>query len=615
MMDYDDAEVVQELSCSDQDSLSLLQDLPARQSRDAAEDGAATDPGAKTGNKETENKINLNQRKRKQPEKAAAASSSSANVKIKTSKFIHKRNGKGETHLHRACRKNDLALVKMLIQAGISVNEEDNAGWTALHEASGVGAEAVVEELLKAGAMVNARSCNGVTPLHDAVALGNYQVVKLLLQNGSNPSDRDVGGRSALDLAAEENLKDLLRTYQTSPVTLERPCEEAAESTQPVVAALNPESRVVSGASGVSNTTNLRSGESRGGGGAKEPNDAGFDYSLRAQSHSMTVAAVLEDMRTKQTETSAWPLRDLKDAEKYRAAITQIQSVLTYILEKQRSEKENLARKYRTVPDHFHQPVLKSQLLSLASCQRNLVEILQKQTQLEEAYVSAKAKMSHHSSTLRGDVLKRQLPGDGFTQESSAGLLKPGETSSCRQCRERSGSCRPVRQAKGRNAPMQTSAEDNGRCLHRLVQAGVLTPGSGLQLTLKGKQHTAHMRADGSIISKGKLHQAPERWLESILGNNIPVSSAYALDKVTFRDKPLSHYFLNMEAEENGSRADSAQQEPTPGAGNLYQMLKNIKIVRLVSDDEFLPSATMDYYWDKLLKQTPSQFEDWDTEL
>lgn len=52
-------------------------------------------------------------------------------------------------------------------------------------------------------------------------------------------------------------------------------------------------------------------------------------------------------------------------------------------------------------------------------------------------------------------------------------------------------------------------------------------------MVLQGHQQFAHVQGDGSIKdSKGKLHQVPEHWLESIIGNNIPVSSAYAWDKV-----------------------------------------------------------------------------------
>jgi len=50
-------------------------------------------------------------------------------------------------------------------------------------------------------------------------------------------------------------------------------------------------------------------------------------------------------------------------------------------------------------------------------------------------------------------------------------------------------------------------------------------------------------------------------------------------------------------------------------AGNLNDLLKKIKIIHLVDDNELLPSALMDYYWDKLSKQSPAELDDWETEL
>lgn len=52
-------------------------------------------------------------------------------------------------------------------------------------------------------------------------------------------------------------------------------------------------------------------------------------------------------------------------------------------------------------------------------------------------------------------------------------------------------------------------------------------------LLLKGHCHSAHVLAKGCVKDcKGKLHLAPEHWLETIFCNNIPVSSTYAWNKV-----------------------------------------------------------------------------------
>ncbi|XP_048045151.1 ankyrin repeat domain-containing protein 31 isoform X3 [Megalobrama amblycephala] len=129
-------------------------------------------------------------------------------------KSLHKRNGLGETQLHRACIGGDLQLVKRLIEAGIDVNVSDNAGWTALHEACSRGFVDVVEQLLEAGADVTSRGLNGCNPLHDAVESGTYEIVRLLLQFGSSPHDKNMLGQSAVDLAAHESIKELLLTFK-----------------------------------------------------------------------------------------------------------------------------------------------------------------------------------------------------------------------------------------------------------------------------------------------------------------------------------------------------------------------------------------------------------------
>ncbi|XP_030579545.1 ankyrin repeat domain-containing protein 31-like [Archocentrus centrarchus] len=635
-----------DLSSSDDDSLSLLQDLSAWQNRGAAEVILTTDSGPEAEDKEMKKKtgVNINEHKAAEPVMSsriqptagcAEPSSQSAKVSrcVKIPKTtLHKRNGKGETLLHTACKKRDLTQVKLLIQAGISVNMEDHAGWTALHEASAVGDEAVVEELLKAGADVNVRSCDGVTPLHDAVYSGHYQVVKRLLEFGSNASEKHIGGLTAFDMAKEESIRELLRTFQAPSVTHTKSCNASAQHRQPEPCC--HEQLSCHSSCSYSETSDLQWRKAGGRDRTRGPGDfqlSGKDtnthnvralhYRLAAEagfnpSHAEAITVVLEEVRRKQTEVSTWPLTSLKDAGRYRDALAEIQRVLIEVLAKQHSEKDKLARKYRSVPVCLRHCVLKGQLSSLAACQRTLMEMLQKHKHLVDAYITTKARLSPDSSKPRET---RSCNEGSRKAAAQASLLRCAQTANSYTDAAQPGSALQhfKLMKRGKNALIQTRAKDNSRCLSKLIQGGVISPGGALQLLWKGHCHFAQVLADGSILSKGKVHLAPECWLESILGNNIPVGSAYAWDKVTFKSRPLSYYLLNMEAEgntaqrspEENCRERSSPETITTETGSFNHLMK-IKIIHLVDDEELLPNALMDSYWDKLIK---GESEDWES--
>ncbi|XP_021397218.2 SMC5-SMC6 complex localization factor protein 1 isoform X2 [Lonchura striata] len=99
---------------------------------------------------------------------------------------VHKRNIKGETALHKACRNNKVErLIQLLSLPGTDINVKDYAGWTPLHEACNHGSTACVREILERCPEVDLLSqVDGVTPLHDALSNGHVEIGKLLLQHG-----------------------------------------------------------------------------------------------------------------------------------------------------------------------------------------------------------------------------------------------------------------------------------------------------------------------------------------------------------------------------------------------------------------------------------------------
>lgn len=108
-----------------------------------------------------------------------------------------------------AYRDSTLAIVKLLLANGATVNEADEAGETPLMLAARGGSIETVQTLLKAGAAINAKDRKGQTALVYATReiyttnrIGS-QIVKLLLAAGARINEVDASGRSALIHALE----------------------------------------------------------------------------------------------------------------------------------------------------------------------------------------------------------------------------------------------------------------------------------------------------------------------------------------------------------------------------------------------------------------------------
>ncbi|NXS98986.1 BARD1 protein, partial [Jacana jacana] len=146
---------------------------------------------------------------------------------------IARRNYKGETLLHVASIKGDLAAVEELLKNGADPNVKDNAGWTPLHEACNHGHKEVVELLLQHKALVNTTGYQNDSPLHDAAKNGHTSIVELLLLHGASRDAVNIFGLRPVDYAENEKMKSVLTLpVKNESFSLNQPCETLSPSQQ-----------------------------------------------------------------------------------------------------------------------------------------------------------------------------------------------------------------------------------------------------------------------------------------------------------------------------------------------------------------------------------------------
>ncbi|KAG5276206.1 hypothetical protein AALO_G00129180 [Alosa alosa] len=136
----------------------------------------------------------------------------------------------GMSALHAAAHMGHHALVVWLATfTDISLSCQDKEGATALHFAASAGHHRILERLLRLGAQV-LQDYWGGTPLHDAAENGELECCRVLLAGRVSPSERDVDGFTAADLAdynGHYDCANYLRAAERIPSTTDNPIEEA----------------------------------------------------------------------------------------------------------------------------------------------------------------------------------------------------------------------------------------------------------------------------------------------------------------------------------------------------------------------------------------------------
>ncbi|XP_061624297.1 uncharacterized protein LOC133475450 [Phyllopteryx taeniolatus] len=269
---------------------------------------------------------------------------------------------------------------------------------------------------------------------------------------------------------------------------------------------------------------------------------------------SVAIQEILKGIEEKQMEMSTWPLTQTEDGVRYYAALTEILKVLTEVLVRQRLEKDNLTHKYKCIYTPNLQHGLKIQLISLASRQRNIVGILQRQMDLVQLHGSTKFTRcpTRHIN---------QLVRDPSGQFCAPLLQSPSSKGRAMEMGSRDKCYQGIPEKQSHSSVAQASQQRVGPSVQKNLAVS------------RPRAPSAGKNAKGMFQEKtfSHLHRAESRYSETA----------------------VQHY-----------TASSIQETQIPVSRSLNHVMK-IKTVHLVADEELIPNAILDSYWEMLLQRNP----------
>lgn len=132
-------------------------------------------------------------------------------------KTLDVKNGKDETPLGAACKKQNLENILQLVDLGADINLKDFSGETLLHKACDRGDVKMATHLVALGLDVNAKDKLGMTPLHHAASSEEVgaDLIKGLVDLGADVKAQDKSGNTPLHFARRIDRSGTLRSSQT----------------------------------------------------------------------------------------------------------------------------------------------------------------------------------------------------------------------------------------------------------------------------------------------------------------------------------------------------------------------------------------------------------------
>jgi ankyrin repeat protein len=127
----------------------------------------------------------------------------------------------GRAAISYAAARGFFEVVRRLLDAGVDADAGCGHGLTPLMWAAGHGddvgvrsAESVVGLLLDRGARLDRADDRGRTALMMAAELGHVELVEILAGRGADPTARGKDGKGALDLAANDGVRQILTSLR-----------------------------------------------------------------------------------------------------------------------------------------------------------------------------------------------------------------------------------------------------------------------------------------------------------------------------------------------------------------------------------------------------------------
>ncbi|XP_051574643.1 NF-kappa-B inhibitor cactus-like isoform X2 [Myxocyprinus asiaticus] len=126
-----------------------------------------------------------------------------------------------EIRNYEAVQNGDTKLAKILLDSGAEFNAGDNkSGRSPLIHAVENNSNDMVNLLIESGCDVNAQSYSGNTALHSACGRGQIEIIRILLKNGADSSVKNNHNDTAIMVAKNKKVSDVLRGKGTRSYTV-----------------------------------------------------------------------------------------------------------------------------------------------------------------------------------------------------------------------------------------------------------------------------------------------------------------------------------------------------------------------------------------------------------